>query len=278
MSKNEQKLSRLLCEYRHGRISRDELEGELFMHIRKNPGRFSSVKLKKEAWEDFVSWMYPRLRRAVDRYADQGSSFEAYILTTTRLSVKEYVMLKREHRIIEKTWWTAKAEEQLAVFDANEPEYLDSPPAPAKVHNPRQVLMLLLKSYYHLSDTRLAQLAPALGLEKEDLYRMVDELRVLRLQREGVIDGLKERIHGQFYRCLTYEKRMKSAPYHSLHWHEMKRSLEIAKKRLASMRKRLQLMRTGASNEEVARVMGLAKGTVDSNLYSARLRNQTESQ
>jgi len=270
-------LNRMLWEYRQGRISREELEGKLFMHIRKNPSRFSPVKLKKETWEDFVSWLYTRLHRAVDRYADQGSSFDAYILSTVRLSVKEYGLLKKEHRIIEKTLWTAKAEE-LAVFDADEPEYIEEPPALSKVRNPRQTLMLLLKSYYHISDTRLAQLAPALGLGKEELYRMVDELRVLRLRREENIHDLKERIHGQFYRCLAFEKRMKAAPYFSPHWHEMKRSLETARKRLASMRRRLQIMRMGASNGEVAKVMKVAKGTVDSNLYVVRHKNQTESQ
>jgi len=270
-------LNRMLWEYRQGCINREELEGKLFMHIRKNPSRFSPVKLKKETWDDFVSWLYPRLHRAVDRYADKGSSFDAYILTTVRLSVKEYGLQKKEHRIIEKTWWTAKAEE-TAVFDTGEMEYIEESPALPKVHNPRQALILLLKSYYHISDTRMAQLAPALGLEKDELYRMVDELRVLRLQREENIHDLKERIHGQFYRCLAFEKRMKAAPYHSPHWQKMKRCLETGRKRLLSMRRRLQVMRMEASNEEVAKVMKVAKGTVDSNLYAARQRNQTESQ
>jgi len=270
-------LNRMLWEYHQGWISREEMEGKLFMHIGKNPGRFSPVKLKKETWEDFVSWLYPRLHRAVDRYIDKGSSFDAYMLATVRLSVKEYELQKKEHRIIEKTLWTAKAEE-LAVFDADQPEYIEEPAVLSKVPNPRQALMLLLKSYYHLSDARMAQLAPALGLRKDELYRMVDELRTLRLQREENIHDLKERIHGQFYRCLAFEKRMKAAPYHSPHWHEMKRSLETARKRLASMRRRLQIMRLGASNEEVAKVMKIPKGTVDSNLYSVRQRNQTESQ
>jgi hypothetical protein len=197
-------LDNMLKEYRQDHITRKEMEGRLFMYIRNHPRRFSLSMFNRDARDDFISWLYPRLSRAVDHYTDQGSSFDAYINTMVRLSAREYGLRKKEHRIIEKTWWDAKALEMMAAEE--EPEYADVP-APAiqkKVSNPRQVLMLLLKSYYYLSDTLLERLAPALGLEKEELYRMVDTLRAVRLQREEIINGLKERIHGQFYRCLAF--------------------------------------------------------------------------
>lgn len=277
MNNNDLKLNRLLREYQLGRLSREDLEGMLFMHIRENPAKFSPFRLKKDSWHDFISWLYPRLHRAVDQYTDRGSSFDAYILSTVRQTAKEYGLRSREHRMIERLWWNTKAVEN-AVADAEEPEYWDDDPVPAKVPNRRQVLMLLLKSYHHLSDLKIETLAPALGLKKEELHRMIDELRIIRLQREENINGLKERIHSQFYRCLSFEKRMKATTRYSAHWYKMKHSLEIARKRLASMRNRLQAMRIGATNKEVARVMRVSKGTVDKNLYEVRVKNQTESQ
>jgi hypothetical protein len=56
----------------------------------------------------------------------------------------------------------------------------------------------------------------------------------------------------------------------------MKNSLEIARKRLASMRRRLKAMRTEASNRQVAGIMGVKKGTIDSNLYEVRQKNNSK--
>ena len=264
-------LNSLLDDYLHGRINRKEMEGRLFMFIKNHPRRFSISMLRSDTRDDFISWLYPRLSRAIDRYADQGSCFDAYITAMVRLSAKEYSLRKKDHRIIEKTWWDAKAQE-MAVME-EESEYLDIKPAPKKVSNPRQVLMLLLKSYYYLSDDHLERIAPALGLGKEELFHMVDKLRVIRVQREEVINGLKERIYCQFYRFLSFERRMQAASYHSAHWFKMKRCLETARKRLDSMRKRLNTMRIEASNEQVAGIMGVKKGTIDSNLFEVRKNN-----
>jgi RNA polymerase sigma factor (sigma-70 family) len=277
MSNKEQYLDTILQKYRQGYMGREALEEKIFMYIRENPRHYFIGKYTVDSRDDFISWLYPRLSRAVDRYNDQGSSFDTFITTLIYLSAKEYGMRKKEHRITEKSWWDAKAQE-MAVCKEEDTEYLNEIHTPAKVSNPRQVLILLLKTYYYIPDARLAQLAPALGLEKEELYRMVDELRVLRLQKEVTINDMKERIHGQFYRCLAFEKRLKSASPDSAHWYKMKRCVEISRKRLISMRKRIQTIRMEATNEEIARVLGIAKGTVDSNLYLIRQRNQTENQ
>ena len=265
-------LNTLLDDYLKGRVDRKEMEGKLFMYIKNHPPRFSIGLLKEDARDDFISWLYPRLSRAVDRYVDQGSCFEAYITAMVRLSAREYSLRKKDHRIIEQTWWDAKAQE-MAVME-EEPDYMDIAPPSRKVSNPRQVLMLLLKSYYFLSDSHIERLAPALGLEKEELFRMVDKLRVVRLQREEIINGLKDRIHCQFYRCLAFEKRLQAAAWHSAHWFRMERCLGTGRKRLASMRKRLNNMRIEASNEQVAAIMGVKKGTIDSNLFEVRKNNQ----
>ena len=265
-------LNTIMDDYLHGRIKRKEMEGKLFMYIRKHPRRFSIFLFSSDACDDFISWLYPRLSKAIDRYADQGACFDAYITSMVKLSAREYSLRKKDHRIIEKTWWDAKAQE-MAVLD-EEPEYPEKSPPHKKVSNPRQVLMLLLKSYYYISDDLIEQLAPALGLKKEDLFHMVDKLRVLRLQREEMINGLKERIHCQFYRCLAFEKRLQAAPQFSAHWYKMKRCYENARKRLDSMRKRLNTMRVEASNRQVAGIMGVKKGTIDSNLFAVKKNNQ----
>jgi hypothetical protein len=272
MINQPQSLNGMLKEFYQGLIDRKELEGKIFMYIRDHPGHFFLARWNPDTCADFISWLYPRLSKAVDRYSDRGSSFDTYITAMIRLSAKEYALRKKDHRIIERIWWSAKAAE-MAVCDTEEPEYAAERRQDIKISNPRQVLMLLLKSYHYLSENQLEQLAPSLNMDKKELVRMVDELRGLRLKREETIRELKERIYCQFYRCLAFEKRMQAAPVHSAHQAKMKRCLETARKRLTSMRRRLSLMRLDASNKQVAQVMKIAKGTVDSNLYSVKLKN-----
>jgi DNA-directed RNA polymerase specialized sigma24 family protein len=273
-----QTLNSMLKDYAAGRMDRKELEGKVFIYIRTHPHRFFPPQWNDDSCSDFLSWLYPRMSRAIDRYRERGASFDAYILTMIRLSAKEYGLRKKDHRIIEKTWWSTKAVEM--VREAEEPEYPEKPEKLVlpEISNPRQILMLILKSYYYLSEDHLSRLAPALNMSKEELFHMVETLRILRLQRDEERRSFTERVHCQFYRCLAFEKRLQAAALHSGHWLRMKRCLEKARKRLSSMRRHLSEIPLEASNKQVAAVMGIAKGTVDSNLYAVRHKNQMENQ
>jgi IS30 family transposase len=55
----------------------------------------------------------------------------------------------------------------------------------------------------------------------------------------------------------------------------MARRLVKAKKRLESMRKRLAALKAEASNRQVAALLGVPKGTIDSNLYAIKTRYKT---
>jgi hypothetical protein len=140
------------------------------------------------------------------------------------------------------------------------------------VHNPKQVLALLLKSYHYLSDDFLQRAAPALGMDVDKLRGMVDEIRNHRLAEEEKIRMFRERVYCQFYRCIAFEKRLISLPPGSGMREKMRAKAERARKRLRSMRKTLAGMKVEASNWQIAHVMGVSKGTVDSNLYTLMSR------
>ncbi|MDR0587144.1 MAG: hypothetical protein LBG26_07885 [Treponema sp.] len=266
-------LDKLLKIYRCGQIDRKELETRIFFRVRENVMRFGLEKMDKENRGDFVSWFYPRIKRAVDRYEDCGSTFDSYINVLVKLSAKEYCLRKKDHKIIERTWWDAKAEEMM-VCEEEEPEYFEPKQDFSRVRNRKQVLLLLLKSYHFLSDDYISRAAPAIGMDRDELKNMVDTLRNQRLGQEEQIRGLQERVYSQFYRCLAFENRMRAFPPGSSHSLEMKKRLEGAKKRLAAMRKRLAAMRADAPNWQIANLIGIKKGTVDSGLHTARRNHE----
>jgi hypothetical protein len=263
-------LNELFEKYRSGNLERKQLEGKIFQFILDNYKQFHLFQWKKDDCMDYLSWLYPRISKAIDKYKDIGTSFDAYIGTMVYYSSREYRFREKDHAISEQVWWKEKANE-LSVRDA-EPDYPEQKTAYKPVSNPQQILILLLKSYHFVSEDFVSRIAPAIGVKKAKLQSMIEELRILRVDKEEQIQGLKERIYCQFYRCISFERRMLAAPEGSMFQKKMQDRLTRARKRLISMRKRLSIMRFEATNRQIAKVLGIPKGTVDSTLYAAKMK------
>jgi hypothetical protein len=267
-------LSVLFNEYHVGILNKKQLEGHIFQFVLDNHKQFHLFRWNREDCIDYLCWLYPRISKAIDKYRDKGTSFDAYIGALVYYSSREYRFREMAHLISEHACWRERAND-LSVRD-NEPAYGEKGPAYKPVPNPQQVLILLLKAYYFVSDDFIARIAPAVGIEKEGLKKMIDNLRILRLEKEEKIQGLRERVHCQFYRCIAFEKRLISAPEGSMIQMKMRERLIRARIRLLSMRKRLAVMRLDATNREIAEIMGLPKGTIDSTLHSIKLKYTME--
>jgi transposase len=55
----------------------------------------------------------------------------------------------------------------------------------------------------------------------------------------------------------------------------MQKRLERAEKRLGNMKKTLKNLKGGASNRQVAKILGVPKGTIDSNIHAAKYKPDT---
>jgi phage regulator Rha-like protein len=267
---SEKPLSDLYQMYINGDLLRKNLEGGIFKHLLENYERYHVFGGKRERWDDFLSWLYPRLSRAIDLYRDLGSSFDVYIRSLVFGAAKEYRSKETDHYITEYVCWWAKAEEQMLY--ESEPEYLESKKGvsiPEDI-NSRQIMILLLKSYYFVSEELVKRVAETVGIEFEQVLKMIDELKRRRSGREAGISELRERLESLYYRCLSYQKRMSSAQAGSYYHEKMKSRFERAKKRHSSMRKRLRCMRMSASNRMIAEVMGIPHGTVDTSIFAMK--------
>jgi DNA-binding NarL/FixJ family response regulator len=262
-------LSKLLTRYSLGLISKKELESHIFKFVLDNHQEFRPYKWDDEEYVDFICAFYPRISRAIDTYQDTGSSFDAYIGSLVRWGIREKRSRETDRHIVEYACWEAKALDEAAVHE-EETGYIEPEPAFGKVSNPRQVLVLLLKSYRYMSPDFLERISPALNIDKEKLKDLIDGLRVIRVKREEEIKELQERIYTQFYRCIVLEKKLRNTAS-ALNRHEiLQNRLNRGRKRLQSMRDRLAKMKTGASNRQVAQVLNSAKGTIDAHLFTVK--------
>jgi hypothetical protein len=270
--KSEKHLSDLYEMYIKSNLSRKNFEGMIFRYLLENFERFRLFNGNRETWGDFLSSLYPRLVRAIDLYHDLGSSFDAYIVSLVHSAAKEYRCRESDRSITEYVCWKARAEE-MAVSES-EPEYNENRrrvSLPDDI-NPRQVLFLLLKSYFFVSDDFVKRVAQTINMNVVMVQNMIDELRRRRSDKEAEILALRERLHCQHYRCIAYQKRMNNTQQGTEYHERMKNRFERARKRFYTMKKRLGGMRMSASNRMIADVLGIPRGTVDSSLSAIKHR------
>jgi biotin operon repressor len=281
-------LNDLYALYIKGQIKREELEGSMYQKLINGRNKYNYGHLKREEYNDYVSWCYSRLHNAIDLYRESSSSFEVYIGSLMRLSVKEYSRRIINRRVTEYAAWSVQVPD-LYTHEEN-PVYLTegtneknknmvsqlSVEIIKRKKNPRQLLILILKCYYFISDDFLDRIAPLIGIEREELKKMIDKLRVIRSERENEFFYMKERIHCQFYRCIVYEKKLSLITENQIVIDTFKLKLERARKRLENMRKRLAKIRLDPSNRQIAELIGISKGAVDSTLYTLRKKQDTK--
>jgi len=96
---------------------------------------------------------------------------------------------------------------------------------------------------------------------------MVSSLKKLREKREQYNAELQEKANYQFYRCMFYEKRLKVLTENSITAQRIQVRLNRGRERLLDIRRRLAKRLPDPSNSQIAKLLGLKKGTVDSVLY-----------
>jgi hypothetical protein len=274
-----QLLNNLFSLYTEGSITRADFEGEVYQYLAKNQDKTSFCHWKRYEYEDFLSWFYQRLHKAIDSYRDTGSSFEAFIGTVMRMAAKEYRLRVITKSVTEYSAWSVHVPE-LYVHEETQTysyEKKDKPISQIIIEyngrkNPKQLLALILKCYYHVSDDFIDRIADHIGIDKKSLKEMIEKLRSMRQKRDDEIYLMRERIYCQYYRCIVYEKRLSYIPENTNAYNKMKLRLEKARNRLENMRKRMAGTRTEATNKEVAEVIGVSKGSIDASLYNLKVK------
>jgi len=275
----EQSINDFFSGYLSGELSRNEFEGLIYSYLVCNQDKTCLSHWKRDEYEDYLSWFYPRLHKAIDSYQDVGSSFEAFTARFLLISSKEYRGRMTSNSITEYSAWSAQVPD---MYTHEEP--------PAYIHtsvehiinnmtidrngrkNTRRLLALFLKCYYYISDDFAERVAPSLGLDKKELLEMLKKMREIRQDKDDEIYLKKERINTQFIRCLVYERKLSLLKENAPACNKLKRKRDKARERLEKMRKRMKSTRIEATNKQVAEVIGITKGTVDASLHRLKTR------
>ena len=278
-------LNGLFSDYLSGEILRDQFEGLIYNYLVHNQEKTCLSHWKRDEYEDYLSWFYPRLHKAIDTYQDVGSSFEAFAARFLLVSSKEYRVRITSKAVTEYSAWSAQvpdmyAHEEPPVYIHKSAEKMINDLTIDKKgrKNTRCVLALLLKCYNYVSEDFAEKVAPKLGMDKKELLAMLKKIREIRQDRDDAVYFMQERINTQFLRCIVYERKMMLLKEDANAYAKLKSKHERARARLEKMRERIRNIRTDATNKQVAEIIGISKGTVDASLYKLRTRMQVMSE
>jgi len=267
-----------------GYLPRVELEGNIYQYLISNQEKTCLSHWKRDDYNDYLSWFFPRLQKAISSYKDIGASFEAFIARFIHTSSKEYRTKVITNSITEYYAWSAQVPDMYAMYAREEPPvYI--PDSVENVitelsidrsgrKNTRRLLALILKCYNFVSEDFAEKIAPKLGIDKNELLEMLKKIKLIRQKRDDKIYLMKESLNTQFIRCLVYEKRLSLLKENAAAYNKLKIKQKKARERLDKMRKRMASIRIDATNRQIAEIIGTSKGTVDASLH--RLRGKWE--
>ena len=287
-------LTELRNSYLRGLIDKKQFEGLIFQYLQNNYERYYLFRGSLEEWEELLLNIYPRISKAIDKYEETGAAFDSYIGNMIHWAYKERKNRDTSHGVTEYSWWKAQAEElstntpeavygfseqeeeQIYEYNSSEEKtiepYLNN--ELKEILSDQQILILFLKSYYFITEGIISKVAETLDMDKELLWEMVEKLRVIRKKREDEIREIEAGIECQYYRCIAYQKRLVYTSEGSANEFRLTKLLERAKARFAKMRKRLRGIRFDATNRQIASVLNVPKGSIDSSLHSIRKKSK----
>lgn len=267
-------LSRVLVRYRAGEISWDEFYGLVYVHLTTLLVR--RFQFDREVAGELLADFYPKLVRVCRDYQDSGSTFEAYLYTCIRYFTNEWTRQRRTARRKEVLIGCC---DETALAVAEEPD-IDEVSGTHCIESGlailansrqrdtirRQLLICLCKNLPLLNSSEIERYSALFGLPVGWLSS-VEAALLPRRERIG-----KTRTKYREQRDRHYASMLDAANQDRVRPGSREVAVEFHRRRWNYYRDRLRRQTVHLSNREVAAILGISKGSVDSALSNLSKR------
>ncbi|MBB6481063.1 hypothetical protein [Spirochaeta isovalerica] len=247
----------------------DALIERISLIIYNYPNRISS--LSEEDKCDFYLSFYSRINGLINNFTYQGRAFEALLNQTLKWHSRSYLSkLKKEKHLMA----VEVREEEIKIKDlfseASEESEINRIEINLKSNASRKrLLYLVLMDTPNISDREMEQFSRMTGYDSDWLLALKDRINEMLHSRSGRLTILREKRNNyfsklQYYQLLLSEELnpAKKAIYHD--------KINVLKKRLADTRRDISKVPVRPTHNEIAELLGVPKGTVDSGLHYFR--------
>ncbi len=232
----------------------------------------------EDACGEFYVYFYPRLVRLLSRFRDQGKPFESYLCSVMSWQLRNFA---REKRRTERGWRVSvrlgrpddEEPHASAVDAAREAEDQETSQLlqeiASSIQTPadrRNLLILGLKCVRSLTAGGMAVLSHLTAVPMPDLARHAASLSMRLEPREKRLEAFRQRRNRAFSRAQTLEAEL----FEEIDMEKREALLDrlsMTRTRMKSAITRMSRIMLNPTNREIAEVLGIPKGTVDSGLY-----------
>lgn len=241
--------------------------------------------LKQKNWDPdmasgFLLYFIPRLEKLITNFSYQHRSFECLLLKSLILQgityAKKSFQTERNNRLMHYHF------SQNSVYKEDYDKVLESIVREKKAAyysgkiktkaDGKRLLILALSNALVFPDHLYKPLSFMLGLPLESLHRMFHQIRVLEFKKLQSIKDLEQR------RDVLFAKKMniEAAIFEQLDPSEYDEQISELRKtnlKLSHVHRELSAYKRSASHKNIAAVLGIPKGSVDSILFYIRHEN-----
>jgi hypothetical protein len=270
-------LTSRVLEYQRARTGLEGLVAELAPRVLRFPRR--RFGWDEDACSEFYLFFHPRLLRVLCRFRDQGKPFESYLSSVLQWQARSFVRRRKKDEL---AWVMGFRLAPDGVPDGA-PDPVEDPdgarlpahelPGPHRlsVGDRRGLLYLVLKCCRRLDAGELAAAAEATGIEPRQLARLVDRLRAGTEEAEQRLAKLRERRNRAFSEARLLEAELAGETDPGA-VEGLRLRIAAANRRMRAAAARMARVRRDPTNREVARALGVPKGTVDCGLFLLKRR------
>ena len=259
-------LTQKVLQYQRTHEGLRDLVGELAPRVYQFPRR--KMGWDEDACGEFYVFIHPRLIRLLDRFRDQGKPFESYLGAVLTWQLRNFA---RERKRSERAW-NVSLRLQTDEEGPEQPctQWLRAPDAFARLirsdADRRNFLFLVLKCSCAIDIEDAASLAEIAKVDEKRLLDLVSVLKGMRNRREIRLETFRCRRNKAFSQARLLEMEMK-VEMDPLRNETLRAGMSRARRRMRLAMTRMARVGLAPTNREIASVLGVPKGTVDSGLY-----------
>ena len=267
----------------------DDLVRRIALEIYTYPRR--RLGWEEDDCSDFFSYFYPKLPALIRRFTYQGKPFEAYLCTTLKWQLKTFAARKHlnavKSRVVSEEGFGGVETLYSAPVEAESLEIAESSPVyPEKIRRVfhiepdgvirnevwrKRILFLTMKGAFDLDAPTVDRVAGLTGYERNWLAGCAQELVARMATRHDRLHALCARRNHAYFRIYYLHERL-SSPNSPANRDNLLRILSNERKRLSRAIDDINRVPRTPTHHDIAEVLEVPKGSVDSALYY--LRNQ----
>ena len=219
----------------------------------------------------FYLFFFRRLNRMFKRYHDMGKGFESYLCSAIKWQMNNFIRknleIRRRWRYgYEKEFWTFEENEALE----NESDFmqffeLDRYGRIKKSIMRRGYLLYVLKNCLYITDKDIETASRLTGLGKKKLEILTERIRNSLQNKLDKLSILRMRRNRAYYRLKFLTEDLRNSR-DSFIMQKLKDRVEKAKKTMMNAHIAISRIKLSPSNRELAEILGIPKGTVDTSL------------